>query len=702
MRDISIIVYDEYVDDVVDSLHKAGVAEISNIERDKNIIDEIEEERIPDIIKNFTDYDLKLSSILDVFDSIEEEKSLKETIFPAEEKKIFRKEKNPETLFEEIDELFDNNGKDILSLNKKINGIDDRVNELKTRREELDYINKIDIELDDIGESEYLVIRAGKTTSPDKLKKALSEIKATFCHLEKIDEGYAVIAGAYKKDYTEFERALRRGEVRVFNLEGLKGKPYEALDRTISKIEILNKKKSKLENKLKKAKHKWQKRYLVLKEELQIYRERKEIKQKFGGTKSTKIIKGWAPKSNIDEVKKIAENNSEGCSFVSSKKPENDDEVPTLLDNPSFIKPFELLTNMFSIPNYDEVDPTFILAPAFVLFFGLMLGDLIYGTIIIATSIVLIKGMGKVDKGTRDFGWILFSCGISTVIFGAIQGGYMGPARESYPNFLGLMGIGTPSILDTLEGEGPLNLLIISLIIGLVYINIGLVLSLVQHLHRGNYKNILLGNLSWWTLQPGGFILISGGLFGWYDFSQNVNYIAWGLVGIGLILLVIHNKGLSFFEITGFIGDFLSFARILALGLATAGIALTVNVLMDLISKGNLGSLIPLAIFATGALLSIYGIFKSNKKLMSLGILIVLFGSLGFINPKYPIYLMTMAIFIIGHIMNLGLQALGSFVHALRLQYVEFFGYFYEGGGSAFDPFKPKRVYTISKDEVVE
>lgn len=705
MRDLTVIVHDDYVDNVIDSLHEAGIAEISDITRDEIVSDLVEPNGIPDIVSKLTEYDMKLNSVIDVFDVLEEEKdAFKKFINPEVVKPRVREKKELGDLINEIDEAFDDKGDHILGLGKKLSDTKESIDELNTLKKNLQTLKNIDMNLSYLGESEYTIIKAGITSKPELFKEKISELDSSFYHIEKIDEDkYVIISAAYIKEENQFESILRKADVKPFeDIEGLKGKPTEALSNIKEKIQKYQKRENEILDELKSLKKSSEKKFLILKEELNIHREKKEIIQNFGNTESSNILKGWTPKSKIDEVKKVVDNNSEGCSAVITEEPQDPDETPTKLDNPKPLKPFELLTNMFAPPKYNEVDPTFILAPAFVLFFGLMLGDLVYGTIILVTSIVLIKGLGKVDTGSRNFGWVLFGCGFSTIIFGAIQGGYMGPARENYPNLLGFMGLGTPSILDTLKGQGPLTLLIISLIIGLTYINAGLLLSLVQHIHRGHYKNILLENLSWWTLEPGGFILISGGLFGWFNFSSTVNYVAWGLVGIGLVLLFLRSKGLSFFEITGFIGDFLSFARILALGLATAGIGLTVNVLVDLISKGSVGDMMVIGLIAVGAIISIYSLLKSNRKLLLLGILIGVFGGSGFINSGYPFYIIGMLIFIGGHIINLGLQALGSFVHSLRLQYVEFFGYFYGGGGSPFTPFKPKRIYTKLKNEVVK
>ncbi|MGM0509576.1 MAG: V-type ATP synthase subunit I [Thermoplasmatota archaeon] len=712
MKDLTIIVHSDYINRVVDSLHERGIAEISDVDRDINVQEHVEESGIPDIVRTCTDYDMKLSSVIDIFQRLErDEGGISEFINPSEIIQIEREKKDIPEVMDDTDKLMDQVGDEVVSLDDELSDISEKLKELESVKENLELMKGMDIDLSHIGESQYTVFRAGKTTSPIKFKKAISKVDGAFHHIQKVDEElHVVIAGAYIRKEDELDGALRKGDVRTFDLLNLKGAVKEAHKKVDDKIEELEARKKELTGMLEKLKEKWEKNFLVTREELSIYREKREVFQKFGKTESTGIIKGWTPEKNLKKVKNVVDRNSKGCSYVSAEEPEDPDIVPTKLHNPKPIKPFELLTNMFAPPRYDEIDPTFILAPAFVLFFGLMLGDAVYGSLIIITSVILIRGMGRIEKGMRDFGYLMLATGVSTFIFGILQGGYLGPSKGNHPNLIGRFGLHPPTVLNTLEGQGPLTLLIISLIIGLAYLNIGFVLAFVEHLKRGHYKNILLENVSWWTLQPGGFILLSGKLFGWFEgFYQPIHYtIAAVLSVIGLVLMVIRSKGLSFFDLTGFIGDFLSFARILALGLATAGIALTVNVLADLIAGAKMPMILGVILLLAGIGAIVKGFMDKDMIFKTIGALAGLMGVLGtlggagYINASYPFYILAIFVMIGGHLINAVLQALGSFVHSLRLQYVEFFGTFYEGGGSPYEPFEPKREHTKLKDKVKE
>ena len=199
------------------------------------------------------------------------------------------------------------------------------------------------------------------------------------------------------------------------------------------------------------------------------------------------------------------------------------------------------------------------------------------------------------------------------------------------------------------------TILVVALIFGLIHLNVGILLGIIQAFKAKKYKELLTARLCWIPLQLGGGMLIAYSMLD-FQLSENLIYIAAVLVVIGLIQLFISAGPIGFFSITGYVGDWLSYARLLALGLATAGMALAFNVVAQL-----LGNMIPVV-----------------------GIVIMII------------------ILIIAHMVNLGLQALGAGIHSLRLQYVEFFNRFYEGGGHKFAPFKINRKYTKIDEEKID
>jgi V/A-type H+-transporting ATPase subunit I len=192
----------------------------------------------------------------------------------------------------------------------------------------------------------------------------------------------------------------------------------------------------------------------------------------------------------------------------------------------------------------------------------------------------------------------------------------------------------------------PVLLLQIALILGVSYIMMSIIAAAGHNLKYRNFKDFFIVQFPWFLLVPCGLILIFVGFFK-YSFDPVIMYLSYISVLVGLVLLIIDKKMLFFFELTGYLGDTLSFARLLALGLATAGIAMTINIIGEL--------MVPI-----------------HPAMVAL-VIVLLF---------------------VGHLINFVLQALGAGIHSLRLQYVEFFGRCYEGGGEQYKPFRAKHIVT--------
>jgi V/A-type H+-transporting ATPase subunit I len=294
-----------------------------------------------------------------------------------------------------------------------------------------------------------------------------------------------------------------------------------------------------------------------------------------------------------------------------------------------------------------------------------------------------------------------------------VQGSYLGPLTDDNPLRAVLVPIGAEKLIILDSMNNPIPLLVLALIIGLVHLNMGLILAIWQNAKKKAYDDIIYSQVSWFLLQYAG-VVVFGGFFKWFTFPAYIKYPAYicGIVGILLVLMqkgeetpegVRKRKGpLGFFDITGFIGNWLSYARILALGLATAGIAMTVNIIASLIRSILVGMEVPICagILVIGVVILGVGFKKGNtlyKALSTLLILIGLFGAIGAI--QVAIALILLLVFVGGHLANAVLQALGAFIHALRLHYVEFFGQFYAGGGKKFSPFTAERKFTVLEKE---
>jgi len=281
-----------------------------------------------------------------------------------------------------------------------------------------------------------------------------------------------------------------------------------------------------------------------------------------------------------------------------------------------------------------------------------MLGDAGYGSLILILSLLAYIKFGKHSEMIKNWSFLGICLGVVTTIVGFLFNAFFGDfvPRFIYGNenemlyTLHIMGHTLP--IDALHK--PLIILIIALLIGLVHLNLGFILAIYQNYKRGHTKNIFKEQIPWFLLQIGGGALVGNALLHIWKLSTPMLALYGIFTAIGLIALFVNKGPIGFFELTGFVGDWLSYARLLALGLATAGMALAFNIVAQLMPK---------------------------------------------IIPYVGIILLPIVL-VIAHIANLLIQSLGAAIHALRLQYVEFFNRFYEGGGRKFIPFHVERKYT--------
>ena len=390
---------------------------------------------------------------------------------------------------------------------------------------------------------------------------------------------------------------------------------------------------------------------LILREEISILLDNYQIFDRFAGTKTSVALTGWFEADRESELEQLCHDATEGHGVVMVEEPEGN-EAPSLLRNEPWARPFEPLVHMFSTPKYNELDISMIVGPLFIIFFGLMLGDAGYGLVLIAMALFVLKIHAPHSEEIRDYGYFILLMGISTIIFGLIMGGvfydsiqrfvYGDETLLLYPE-VNLIFVSLP--MDPMND--PTTIFLASLIVGLLTLNLGVLLGAYHHLKQKDYHSLVTGDLSWLILEPGGILLIGYGMFDAFALGSVEIMICVVTALIGLVLRIIHSKGLVMFDFTGFVGNVLSFARILALALATAGLALAINYFSQLMID------IHLALIIVGLLL-----------------------------------------FIVAHFINTLLQALGAGIHSLRLNYVEFFSMFYEGGGKQFDAFHIERTYT--------
>ncbi|MEM2882541.1 MAG: V-type ATPase 116kDa subunit family protein, partial [Candidatus Bathyarchaeia archaeon] len=333
------------------------------------------------------------------------------------------------------------------------------------------------------------------------------------------------------------------------------------------------------------------------------------------------------------------------------------EEPPTKLRNWIGVRPFEAVINFFGTPKYTEWDPTPITAYSFAIFYGMMLGDAIYGLgLILAARLLLKRLVDDPDaEGFKLFRNMLYVCGGAAIAFGILAGSYLGDAYE----FLGLRGILGPVIRQLSE---PLSLIVVSLGIGLIHVNVAHALSAVKGIKEGD-KALATGRVGLFIAESFGIIYVMHKFFDVRilpfsaDFHSQMIYPS--LIGIGILAtsMIKQSGGLGgmlwVFELTGLMGDILSYSRLAGVGMASFFLASAFNQMAMMAFKGISGAIPGIAGMVLGAALSI---------------LVAAFA----------------------HLLNLALSCLGAFIHSMRLCFVEFLPKFYNGGGRPYSPFKAK------------
>ena len=393
----------------------------------------------------------------------------------------------------------------------------------------------------------------------------------------------------------------------------------------------------------------------VLVELLGFEREQLDGEGLTRSTKRTFVLDLWTPATHQDSVEAVARKICGDAVIVEAADPEGD-EAPVLLDNPSILKSFELLTKTYGLPTYTSTDPTIIFAIFFPLFFGFMLNDFIYGLALLAVVFHLRKRVSQ-PKGARELFGVLTACALVTLVVGVFMGSFFGDLIECTAERGDHGGLRWPAI-----DVGPTNypdfpipycykpaypgmanaetLLYLSFLVGLMHINLGILVGLADGIRNRDWKR-LITEQGFWLLVEAGIVSVLLG----------ATYIGIGLVALALLgFMVGEGPNLPiasfarFFDVTGFFGRVLSYGRLLAISLSGAGIAMVVNMLAGILGGISMLLGIPFLLLGHGA---------------------------AFLSAAF-----------------------GSFVHALRLHYVEHFSAYYEGGGTAFAPFVPRRVYT--------
>ncbi len=566
--------------------------------------------------------------------------------------------------------------------------LEEHFRKLDERIRQLEPFASMDFPLEDYQGYDHLVVFTGYVRDLEKLTETLPSITTDY-ELFTSDAADQMIALFISKNHEEdASKLLNDCGFTEVNLPEGTGLPRQFIEKWTEQKKELSEKLLQTTKEILEYRKRYAEFILASEEYLAIEVQKAEAPVLFGTTEHSFLIDCWIPTREVQQVSEILEKETNGSLYIQQVASTHDDTPPTLLKNPKPVRRFEFLLELYSLPNYRDIDPSFILSLIFPLFFGLMIGDIGYGILLILFGVLFMK-LFKDSEGFTNIGWYIIIAGIFSSIFGLFLFGDMfglpfmltpgaeGEAAYSWSTLLGIH-IPIPSIIHKMESLGMTQLLVISIIAGSLHLGLGLLIGFfVERKHDKKHAITKIGLLFvlvalallifvmadwtigqwikplrgtalepvlWGTVIP---LVKSGVSLG----GLLVPYVTmvFGIIGILIILIVAGGFGLV--EVLEVTSHLMSYTRLAAICVAKAAMAFAFNMIgLGLILSGNI----------------IIGI---------LGVILLIF--------------MQLMVFALG--------ALSSGIQAVRLHYVEFFMKFYKGEGLRFNPFGYKRKYTSTE-----
>lgn len=547
--------------------------------------------------------------------------------------------------FDSIYSKIKNNADEVDAITYELNKAREEIEDIKVFRN-LDVVPKHLSSLDRV--KSYIGSISIKTKN--EFENSLKSLDAVYLEqigIRKEEAVYLVIH--HEDDISEVNEVLKNSGFSKISLQ---------LEKTVSdyreelsyKIESLVEDRKNLLEKLKEL--------VVLRKDLEIYFEYVQNKRvrvlannKAKESQAICVFTGYFPASQEDEFISLVYDVTRGAYSIEVKDADrNDEKTPIMLKNNKTLKAFEPITEMYALPRYNEMDPTPFMVPFYTVFFGMMSADAGYGLLILILCMVALKSFNlsiAMKKNIKFFAIL----SVFTILWGIAYNSYFGVKLEFMPQLLDM-------------NEQVVQILVLAIIFGIIHLFTGLALKAYLYIREGDIIGAIFGVISWYVGLIGAGLTMLGSNLGLSDgiisISKYVMYIGFIMIIIGGGLEVKGNIGAkagaglyNLYGITGYVGDIVSYSRLLALGLSGSYIAFSVNTIAGMMF-GN-----------------IVGI------------------------------LFAVVILIIFHAFNIFLSYLGAYVHGMRLIYVEFFGKFYEGGGKPFKYFRSASKY-INLDRQLE
>lgn len=523
----------------------------------------------------------------------------------------------------------------------EITTLETEISAIQNQNIQLEPWKGLDLPLDQLESAKSVRIITGfvQPMIEDDVKQLISENDADCYELGLTGEGRAVAMVVYEGDAEGMIDGLKTIGFNESTPPKLSGTADQLIASNLKKIEDCEQKIETYDKELADL-SKGKTDLELLKDQYDSEEERQAVR--YGETVETAILEGWVRSDKVSTIEKTVAQVTD-CYDLEFIDPPEGEQPPTVTKNSKFLSQFETITDMFARPEPGTLDPAPIAGPWYWLIFGMMMGDVGYGI----CMLVMFGAFLKIKKPKGDFGKlvrVLFYSSFTTILFGVLFGSYFG--AEWFP----------PILFVPLED--PITMMIVCLVIGVLHMFCGMGIAIAEKVKNGKPLDAIFDELSWMVLLTGlGFLFIPA-------LATIGKWMA--IVGAAVIFLTAGREKptivgkitgglLGLYDISSYVSDILSYSRILALSLATAVIAYVMNLLAGMVSGSVIG------------------------------------------------FIFAILIYLVGHAFNLVMSLLSAYVHDSRLQYIEFFSKFYEGGGYAFKPLsiKDNHVDVVDKKENV-
>ena len=467
-----------------------------------------------------------------------------------------------------------------------------------------------------------------------------------------------------KSQAQQMEEALRmQGFARPAQL--VSEVPAQELQNLKDEVERIHEETGRIQEKIRSL-HTHKNNLQLVSDYFRIRAQKYEVLGQLRQSASTFFVTGYIPKKQVPSIEKRL---TEKYDIVFEAEDADGEGVPVVLKNGKFGAAGEGVLAAFGLPGKGEIDPSTIMTACYVFLFGLMLSDAAYGLIVFAVCLGVLLKFPRMESGMQKSIRLFMYCGLSTLFWGVMFGGYFGDFIDVFSKVYLHKPVTVKPVWFAPLNE-PMRLLVFSMLFGLIHMFLGMGLKGYMLIRDKKYLDFFCDVVLWFMLLMGLILIfIPSSMF--RSISQMELNLPAAVVQIGKWMAIIGAVGILFmsgrdkknpflrlalgaydlYNITGWVSDILSYSRLLALGLATGVIASVMNQMGSMLGDSILG------------------------------------------------WIVFILVFVIGHIFNLLINLLGAYVHTCRLQYVEFFGKFFEGGGKEFHPFRENTKYVDIKED---